>query len=209
MRDVKAIGHGRSALSSSGERRTRGANLRHVQLTQRSAHFGQAIDSTRLAEGLSLEARASRLGVSRAYLCDVEKGRRSVSVERAPSCARAGLPRRTGRDPRVAARGERGGDCSCAFASKLHEQVAAEASAHRSTRARSLGEVPRARSLGEMPRARSLGEVPRARSLGEAPQALPAGKAPRALSSMLRAVCCQLCGNDVAETAGDGGVSSC
>ena len=35
--------------------------------------FGQAIDSTRLAEGLSLEARASRLGVSRAYLCDVEK----------------------------------------------------------------------------------------------------------------------------------------
>ncbi len=50
--------------------------------------FGQMINSTRLCEELSLEAFAKRLGVSRAYLCDVEKGRRPVSVERAAAWAR-------------------------------------------------------------------------------------------------------------------------
>jgi DNA-binding transcriptional regulator YdaS (Cro superfamily) len=51
--------------------------------------FGQVINATRLGEELSLEAFAERLGVSRAYLCDVEKGRRAVSVERAAAWARA------------------------------------------------------------------------------------------------------------------------
>lgn len=50
--------------------------------------FGQVINATRLGEELSLEAFAERLGVSRAYLCDVEKGRRAVSVERAAAWAR-------------------------------------------------------------------------------------------------------------------------
>jgi transcriptional regulator with XRE-family HTH domain len=34
------------------------------------------INATRLSEGVSLEAFARQLGVSRAYLCDVEKGQR-------------------------------------------------------------------------------------------------------------------------------------
>lgn len=50
--------------------------------------FGQLISSTRLGEEESLEIFAAKLGVSRAYLCDVEKGRRSVSVERAAEWAR-------------------------------------------------------------------------------------------------------------------------
>jgi len=58
------------------------------RLTGGPLTFGQVIHSTRLAEGLSLEAFASQLGVSRAYLCDVEKGRRSVSVQRAAAWAR-------------------------------------------------------------------------------------------------------------------------
>jgi len=50
--------------------------------------FGLMIESTRLAEEMTLEPFARRLGVSRAYLCDVEKGRRKVSVERAAAWAR-------------------------------------------------------------------------------------------------------------------------
>ncbi|HKY37734.1 MAG TPA: helix-turn-helix transcriptional regulator [Polyangiaceae bacterium] len=46
------------------------------------------IESTRLAEEVSLQGFARRLGVSRAYLCDVEKGRRAVSVQRAAQWAR-------------------------------------------------------------------------------------------------------------------------
>ena len=50
--------------------------------------FGRMIESPRLAEGLSLETFAQRLGVSRSHLCDIEKGRRAVSVERAAAWAR-------------------------------------------------------------------------------------------------------------------------
>lgn len=50
--------------------------------------LGRMLESTRLAEGVSLEVFARRLGVSRAHLCDIEKGRRSVSVERAAQWAR-------------------------------------------------------------------------------------------------------------------------
>ena len=50
--------------------------------------FGRMINATRRAEEQSLETFAHRLGVSRAYLCDVEKGRRAVSVDRAAAWAR-------------------------------------------------------------------------------------------------------------------------
>lgn len=62
---------------------------RHLEkLTGAPLTFGRLINATRLAEGQSLEAFARQLGVSRAYLCDIEKGRRSVSVERAAAWAR-------------------------------------------------------------------------------------------------------------------------
>jgi transcriptional regulator with XRE-family HTH domain len=65
-----------------------GARAYLEELTGGPLTFGRMIESTRLAEGLSLEAFARRLGVSRTHLCDVEKGRRSVSVERAAQWAR-------------------------------------------------------------------------------------------------------------------------
>jgi transcriptional regulator with XRE-family HTH domain len=58
------------------------------RLTGGPLTFGRMINATRLAEGTSLEAFAARLGISRAHLCDVEKGRRSVSVQRAAEWAR-------------------------------------------------------------------------------------------------------------------------
>ena len=66
-------------------------SARHVleRLNGGPLTFGQVINATRLGEGLSLEAFAAQLGISRAYLCDVEKGRRAVSVERAAAWARA------------------------------------------------------------------------------------------------------------------------
>jgi transcriptional regulator with XRE-family HTH domain len=62
---------------------------KHLEkLTGAPLTFGGMINATRLSEGVSLEAFARQLGVSRAYLCDVEKGRRAVSVERAAAWAR-------------------------------------------------------------------------------------------------------------------------
>jgi transcriptional regulator with XRE-family HTH domain len=58
------------------------------ELTGGPLTFGRMIESTRLGEHASLEAFARRLGVSRAHLCDIEKGRRAVSVERAAEWAR-------------------------------------------------------------------------------------------------------------------------
>lgn len=50
--------------------------------------FGQMIKSLRLADEVAQVDLASRMGVSRAYLCDVEQGRRPVSVERAAQFAK-------------------------------------------------------------------------------------------------------------------------
>jgi len=51
--------------------------------------FGAAVEGLRVGEGLSQVEFAGKLGVSRQYLCDVEKGRRPVSVEQAARFARA------------------------------------------------------------------------------------------------------------------------
>ena len=51
--------------------------------------FGAAVEGLRVGEGLSQAAFAQKLGLSRQYLCDVEKGRRPVSPEQAARFARA------------------------------------------------------------------------------------------------------------------------
>ena len=50
--------------------------------------LGLAIESLRKGEALSQEACAKRLKISRSHLCDVEKGRKLVSPERAAKWAR-------------------------------------------------------------------------------------------------------------------------
>ena len=45
--------------------------------------LGRAIESIRKGEELSQEQCAKKLGVSKSHLCDVEKGRKTVSPERA------------------------------------------------------------------------------------------------------------------------------
>ncbi len=47
-----------------------------------------AIKSTREGEGLSQAGFARLLGISRSHLCDIEKGRKGVSPERAAEFAR-------------------------------------------------------------------------------------------------------------------------
>jgi transcriptional regulator with XRE-family HTH domain len=55
--------------------------------------FGRAIRALRLSEEETLERYAERLGVSRQNLCDVEKERRAVSLDRAATWARVlGVP---------------------------------------------------------------------------------------------------------------------
>ena len=50
--------------------------------------FARAIKSVRACEELSQERCARKLGVSKSHLCDVEKGRKTVSPERAAQWAR-------------------------------------------------------------------------------------------------------------------------
>jgi len=51
--------------------------------------FGAAVEALRIGNDVSQAAFARKLGISRQYLCDVEKGRRSVSPEQAARFAKA------------------------------------------------------------------------------------------------------------------------
>ena len=50
--------------------------------------LGRAMAAVRKSEGLSQDQCARKLGVSKSHLCDVEKGRKAVSPERAAKWAR-------------------------------------------------------------------------------------------------------------------------
>ncbi len=50
--------------------------------------FGLRINSLRQAEGQTLETFAKKIGISKQHLNDIEKGRKSVSPERAARFAR-------------------------------------------------------------------------------------------------------------------------
>ena len=50
--------------------------------------FGRMIESIRLADEVSEAGLARRVAISRANLCDIEKGRRPVRTERAAQFAR-------------------------------------------------------------------------------------------------------------------------
>jgi antitoxin HigA-1 len=55
--------------------------------------IGRAIESIRKGEELSQDECAKKLGVSKSHLCDVEKGRKTVTPERAAKWARVlGFP---------------------------------------------------------------------------------------------------------------------
>ena len=51
--------------------------------------LGRAIESIRKVQEFSQDECARKLGVSKSHLCDVEKGRKTVSPERAAKWARA------------------------------------------------------------------------------------------------------------------------
>lgn len=51
--------------------------------------FGALLHSIRETDEHTLEDLAKRLGISRSHLCDIEKGRRAVSAERAARWAHA------------------------------------------------------------------------------------------------------------------------
>lgn len=51
--------------------------------------FGMAVEALRARDEYTQTAFAKKLGISRQYLCDVEKGRRLVSLEQAARFAKA------------------------------------------------------------------------------------------------------------------------
>jgi antitoxin HigA-1 len=50
--------------------------------------FGEMIESLRESDEISQTALAKKMHISRAHLCDIEKGRRAVTVERAAQFAK-------------------------------------------------------------------------------------------------------------------------
>lgn len=50
--------------------------------------FGRAVEAVRKGAGLTQDECATKLGVSKSHLCDVEKGRKTASPERAARWAR-------------------------------------------------------------------------------------------------------------------------
>ena len=53
------------------------------QVAGRPLTIGGLVESIRLGEGMSQAAFAKKLGISSSHLCDIEKGRKVVSPERA------------------------------------------------------------------------------------------------------------------------------
>ena len=51
--------------------------------------LGEAVEALRLRDTISQSALAAKIGISRQYLCDIEKGRRLVSPEQAARIAKA------------------------------------------------------------------------------------------------------------------------
>lgn len=51
--------------------------------------FGEAVEALRSRDEITQVALAKKIGISRQYLCDVEKGRRLVSPEQAARFAKA------------------------------------------------------------------------------------------------------------------------
>jgi transcriptional regulator with XRE-family HTH domain len=68
-------------------RKTREAKSEAMKLLEKLAGgpltLGRAVESVRKSEALSQDECAKRLGISKSHLCDVEKGRKTVSPERA------------------------------------------------------------------------------------------------------------------------------
>ncbi len=59
------------------------------QILGQDLSFGMAVESLRMRDGYSQAEFAKKLGVSRQYLCDIEKSRRLVSPEQAARFAKA------------------------------------------------------------------------------------------------------------------------
>lgn len=52
------------------------------------SQLGEQLVTWRIKEGLGQEALAKRLGISKSHLCDIEKGRKFLSAERAAKFAK-------------------------------------------------------------------------------------------------------------------------
>ena len=73
-----------------GQQKKKDANaLEYFERTLGPLTLGRALAAIRETEGYTLASFAKKLGVSRAHLCDVERGRRGVSAERAARWAKA------------------------------------------------------------------------------------------------------------------------
>ena len=64
-------------------RRTKSAAIRVLERAGGPITFGRLLQAIRLGEDETPAAFARRLGTSRGVVCDIEKGRRCVSIERA------------------------------------------------------------------------------------------------------------------------------
>ena len=59
------------------------------KILNQTLSFGMALESLRMRDEISQTMLAKKLKLSRQYICDVEKGRRLVSIEQAVRFAKA------------------------------------------------------------------------------------------------------------------------
>ena len=80
-------------MTEASMRKARGRKSEAMKRLEKIARgpltLGRAIESIRKGEELSQDECAKKLGISKSHVCDVEKGRKSVSPERAAKWARA------------------------------------------------------------------------------------------------------------------------
>lgn len=79
-------------LTEASMRKVRGRKSEAMKLLEKISRgpltLSRAIESIRKSEDLSQDECARKLGISKSHLCDVEKGRKTVSPERAAKWAR-------------------------------------------------------------------------------------------------------------------------
>jgi antitoxin HigA-1 len=67
----------------------KGSAMKYIEnLTGGPLSLGELLEAIRLADDISQVDFAKKLNISKSHLCDIEKGRKTVSLERASKLAR-------------------------------------------------------------------------------------------------------------------------
>ncbi len=77
-------------MSTKKKKKKKSATMKFLdELTGGPLSIGDAVNAARLSAELSQAELGERVGVSRSYICDLEKGRKPISPRKAAAIAKA------------------------------------------------------------------------------------------------------------------------